>query len=529
MDTGNKTLAQLSEEGKEARYVTLDVGAKISGYTKDYLERLCRLHKVNYLERNIGEHVIELESLLKETHTILLSYEGLTFVDKSELTAPSEAALLKEVEKMEDKSEITPPPYSTQVPNFAQNGRDDAQEKEDMFSFTGRAVVSDAHHPEATPEKQKIVPASTELAKEPVVAEVLPPPVTLTQKKSEPRGAPRTLHNVVHIPIAGGEIIADDEDVPAAASLQDTPAAAKASALPEEQPPVETQPQTESTLAQPLPADEWDERLLGAEAPPDKNTATLREARTTPSPYHPIVTSLDPRDHHEDLPLFPVLIPKEKTPLLPPKSFAAAIPSGEHADANHLLTHTEAAAPVEAAQQAPRVAGGSPLFGGGDQPQSLRKATSSLPMMRVMPQLPMMPEEHRIDQIASAHLTLHSGPPMLTKSLGFNIAFMAFLALSSFWLLAGTGGTSRGDLAGMLSKQMAAVGETFNNMLTSTVDTGSPTHVQNHDPIDVGAHEFSDEVTITEGETFGTLLVQPIFKDGTGNVTEYTITPVSGN
>ena len=90
MDIGAQTLAQLSLENKEAKYITIEMGSNISGYTKEYLERLCRLNKVIYRIWNNGAFVIELESLLKETHTILLSYEGITFVDKSELSDPTE-------------------------------------------------------------------------------------------------------------------------------------------------------------------------------------------------------------------------------------------------------------------------------------------------------------------------------------------------------------------------------------------------------------------------------------------------------
>ncbi len=86
---GNKTLAVLAEEAKEKHYVTLDVGAKVSGYTKEYLEHLCRINKVESRVWNNGQFVIELESLLTETHTILLSYEDIEFVDKSELEDPT--------------------------------------------------------------------------------------------------------------------------------------------------------------------------------------------------------------------------------------------------------------------------------------------------------------------------------------------------------------------------------------------------------------------------------------------------------
>ena len=72
----------------EKKYVTLETGSKLSGYTQDYLERLCRLRKVGYRIRHDGQFVIELESLLQETQTILLSYDGIPFVDPGELADP---------------------------------------------------------------------------------------------------------------------------------------------------------------------------------------------------------------------------------------------------------------------------------------------------------------------------------------------------------------------------------------------------------------------------------------------------------
>ncbi len=165
MDQSVKTLAQLTEEGKDKKFVTLEVGAKLSGYTKDYLERLCRLNKVEYRLWNNGQHVIELDSLLRETHTILLSYEGITFVDKNELTLPPTvtetfpaSAALKEVTTVAVAPLPPPTPpvqapeeitLAPQIPRFAEMTRSDEKISDlGTLSFVGRSVVSDPLHPE---------------------------------------------------------------------------------------------------------------------------------------------------------------------------------------------------------------------------------------------------------------------------------------------------------------------------------------------------------------------------------------------
>jgi hypothetical protein len=164
MDTGNKTLAQLSEEGKEARYVTLEVASKLSGYTKEYLERLCASHKVHFLIWNNDQRVLELESLLKETHTILLSYEGIDFVDKAALTLPADDAFLVDSQGSEEDSDqdTLAHPLVSPIPHFVENGRlsSSRESHAGMFSFTGRAVVSDSQHPGGTKEEETHVPIS---------------------------------------------------------------------------------------------------------------------------------------------------------------------------------------------------------------------------------------------------------------------------------------------------------------------------------------------------------------------------------
>src|SRR3989344_6375020 len=87
MDSDRKTLAELSSEVKEKKYVTLEVGSKISGYAPEYLDRWCRLDKVEHGLLAKGGFALELQSLLRETHTILISDIGIVFVEDKDLVA----------------------------------------------------------------------------------------------------------------------------------------------------------------------------------------------------------------------------------------------------------------------------------------------------------------------------------------------------------------------------------------------------------------------------------------------------------
>jgi len=88
MDPERKTLADLSKEVKEKKYITLDTASKLSGYTIEYLERLCRLDKLEHRTILKGGFAIELQSLLRETHTLLISDNEIDFVDQRELAPP---------------------------------------------------------------------------------------------------------------------------------------------------------------------------------------------------------------------------------------------------------------------------------------------------------------------------------------------------------------------------------------------------------------------------------------------------------
>lgn len=251
MDTGNKTLAQLSEEGKEAKYVTLDVGSKLSGYTKEYLERLCSMRKVDYLLWNNEQHVIELKSLLNETHTILLSYEGLTFVDKAGLSVPPQEPTPFDASETDTDIPVgAPTPLFTPIPHFAEQGRLPSRDASaGSFSFTGRAVVSDSRHPENTKDEDTRIPVlvfneDVVAAEEPIIVHTSTPQVEVqsAEQQSSPAPVPAS---VVHIPI----------------TQHREPAASSPTAVPV-------------------------------------------------SIYHPIQTSADATLHHETLPLFPELLDK---------------------------------------------------------------------------------------------------------------------------------------------------------------------------------------------------------------------------
>ena len=170
MDTPQKTLEQISEESKDVRYLSLDTASRISGYTKDYLERLCRLHKVNCRVRGNGEFAIELGSLLKETHTILLSYEGISFLERGEfadMSAPSahppkefspatslgkEADSLRSVDSVVAKEQVTTRPG----PDFGEEHKTQ-RAVEPGVRFVGRPVVSGGSVPKALAVKREEV------------------------------------------------------------------------------------------------------------------------------------------------------------------------------------------------------------------------------------------------------------------------------------------------------------------------------------------------------------------------------------
>ena len=138
MDDG-KTLAQLVEEGHEKKFVSLETASKISGYTPEYLKRLCSGDIAEYRLRPDGTCAIELSALLRATQTLLVSYDGIQFIDKGTLieATPIQATV------------------STQqsVGNTKETNREEPEEggrvkQQGALSYVGRSVMSDPDHPD---------------------------------------------------------------------------------------------------------------------------------------------------------------------------------------------------------------------------------------------------------------------------------------------------------------------------------------------------------------------------------------------
>jgi len=223
MDIGQKTLGQLSAERNEKKYVTLDTASKISGYTKDYLERLCRLGKMEYRLSLSGQYAPELESLLRETHTILVSFEGIQFSGKEETSDPPAVVHSSNISQPEE-------PTTSSVRS---------EEKKNAFTFVTRPVLSRAVEPRsAAASAPTPVPASSSVspAELPQVSAMFQAPrVAVSVQSGEEEGweslvrpvakpvsetlSPRlaresseTIHKAVHLEIFDADMLARHRD-----------------------------------------------------------------------------------------------------------------------------------------------------------------------------------------------------------------------------------------------------------------------------------------------------------------------------
>lgn len=299
MDGELKTLDQLSGSPGDKKYITLDTGSQISGYTKDYLERLCRLDKVECGEwaRGKGQFVVELNSLLRETHTLLISHDGLLFVDKREVTLPESRSALGAV----------PSP---------------GKQPESSASIVFQPSSAPQSIPTWTSSKIPLSPP--------------PPPAMIFQPPPSMQPA---------VPLPPPSVVAQTPSQPPVPSLSPSPAPI----LPQQNfggqaapPPPPPPPASASRAPTPLPAyeDEWD-KLLFAGAnnipeepieikPPPLSTAVPSPAPLyeTPSLYRPIETSVDPTPHYDPAPLFPPLT-KKVSDASAPLSVSPAPPSPE--------------------------------------------------------------------------------------------------------------------------------------------------------------------------------------------------------
>jgi hypothetical protein len=338
MDTGSKSLAQLSEEGKEKKYVTVEIGSKVSGYTKDYLERLCRLRKVEYLLRPDGGFALELESLLNETHTILLSYEGVTFMEKSSLIEPPVAEkkelfqsdALKEVVDLSVSTPLADEPVVTEeqsvdapvqvhaqpIPRFGDvNHLNQQAYGGNPFSFVGRPIISDGSNVEPIEEKEIHIPIGGGEREAPATPNAIHHsiPVSLadrTEKAPVAPVAPPAPEPVHHEP-THLKIVVDQKTPMNAASAKTV---SPSTTVPHPSVPVKLSVKSGADGEQ--KTDDWDNLLFGAHAQPVDHTPPLPIKDKMPLPqipiappsvFHPIQTSVDASAHHDDGPLFPTI------------------------------------------------------------------------------------------------------------------------------------------------------------------------------------------------------------------------------
>jgi hypothetical protein len=458
------------------------VGSKLSGYTKEYLERLCVLHKVNFLLWNNDQHVIELESLLKETQTILLSYEGLDFVDKAGLSVPPAEPFnlerIKEVSAQDEQAR----PLAASIPHFVESGRLPSRElNAGMFSFTGRAVVSDSRHPNDTEDKETHIPISVlheGAAEQPAVLSRASTPVILEKKSEVPPAALQ--HMPLHMTVVQHhETPVMSQNTVKKVSLPVT----RESSIP---PPV-------------LPVhDDWEEHLFGGSltpaiaTPPPAPEALLPATPPVALPYHPIHTSVDASPHHEDLPLFPKLIDKSLLPAL--------LPAAKEEEKIPVRTAPSSVAPSEN------------IISAKDPSPVWQPPRSSLPVMRVMSQA-LMSEQKNLPQRAPEHHLAVLEPHPLMKSVGFNMSFALLFLIPSFIVWSGML-TRDAGVSSVKEMNLAAVG-----VLDET--QAEPKESAPVFPAQEEQREFSDEVVVAAGETPHSVLVQPIFKEGAGMVHEY--------
>ncbi len=515
MDTGSKTLAQLSEENKEKKYVTLDTGSKISGYTKDYLERLCRLNKVEYRLWSNGSLVIELESLLRETQAILLSYEGITFVERSELTDPvpqvvgnilsstlSDVAAPVVVQTIQSFRDT--PAFKSGIAQSVPTFGDTIIDRNAPVSFVGRAVVSDALHPEEKSEKK------TPVAK--AAPAVIATPVQVVAPIAKSEG------EVVSVPINKFNMSAIRNEDKSQEVVAPTPELSQVKSVSEK-------------VREHIPivainsADDWDAQLLGNHQEKIAATKMNVPTETHATPVHVPIENVTSR---------------EEQGFIPPPGQKVIIFSENDSNKEVLLTIPttgEEGKPVQEVQLIEQALPRVPVA----NPQSPLIATtahvplpavSSVPLLTSAPELNIPPAKKELPIKAEAvlpmvtpehHLTPYETHPLM-RSTGFNIVFAALLLATSFTAL---GGRALEGVSGRLNTAdyVAGVGATDSEP-PSSVSLATPS--DGRDALKKGERAmlpFSNEIIATSGSKENTVIIRPVFKDGPGKPYLYILVP----
>ena len=484
MDTPQKTLEQISEESKDVRYLSLDTASRISGYTKDYLERLCRLHKVNCRVRGNGEFAIELGSLLKETHTILLSYEGISFLERGEfadMSAPSahppkefspatslgkEADSLRSVDSVVAKEQVTTRPG----PDFGEEHKTQ-RAVEPGVRFVGRPVVSGG-----------------------------PVPKALAVKREEVAAAPLDPWDAMLL----------------GSSLKEAGAQA---------PSEDTRPSPYRPLKTSLDAAaHYDPAPLFPPLIPKKEQRTVFDPKDPKSlstifyaaPKSDISQAKTSFGLNDALASFP---PPEYFPLKNLTFLASTKRSWTGSEA----APTSSALPLAATAPKASEVFAEKISAVPATPSDVRRTAGKLPELRVMP-VPVLSASppktpvvlSALPEIAPPHALLSKEEHVpivvevhpLMKSAGFNIASLALLVGSALLLLGGT--FPRGEFFASF----------FQQYIAGVAGVDPQNEAIEKEP-DENALLFSDEVVVAPGRDPQTILVQPVFRDGAGSVHEF--------
>lgn len=549
-DTGTKTLAQLEEEGKEKKYVTLETGAKISGYTKEYLERLCRLNQVDYRMWNNGQLVIELESLLGATKAILLSYDGINFVDRRELMDPTPQIVGKILadtfaEVSGSRPSIAPgdaKSLAQPIPTFLNANRIPraGEGPDEQVSVVGRPVnanrelfgderevhipVADAGTkaaavsiaPSPSAKSDKAPDGATVAARPPLPPSPYRPIATSVDASVHhdpaplfpPVGRERNAGPVVVLPKMAGEEGAS-APIPHRGAVH-------LAIVKEERPPLVRPASVGVPTREIHTADEWDRLLFHGDSAGD---AALHD----PAVEHVSqVNTIPPRgprfgaDGSSGREIPPVQ--SAATPASAPRVMSAVPPERRDTPATKKYPAIPVLMPVPHA------------------PARVVRGTEHAPALRVMPgrdravaertvpkrldPIPPVPASRNLPAAPSEHHLALLEPHPLMKSTGFNAAF---LLLAGGMLALALGGVAvdrvRSLLAGSPEEYVASAalpGLTFSG-------AAGEEHALSEDTLP--ALPFSDPVIAVESDDGTTILVQPLFETGAGEVYEYR--PVS--
>ena len=510
---------QLSpQSGEEKKYVTLETGSRLSGYTQDYLERLCRLNKIDYRLWNNGQFVIELNSLLNETHTILLSYDGISFVDKGELADPVPKVvgtmLSSALKEMNSVAAMPPPPVA-----FAVSASREISNTDDREQRGSPLLMSRSPDLQTVSSQEKIPEVKMELPTPPPSV-----PIASVEGKDAIAFAPSVIRaTMIEVPLPAAVAVPIKQSLP----------------LFIPRPLAVSQP-TDSEIASEVHHDDWDVLLLGGHP-------LVLEEKSAPAPvhgdipasslYHPIQTSIDPSAHYDPAPLFPVLNPtgivklakretQEHLVVVVPKPPVDTYGPGQRVIVyapEDLLKNTKKEE-IPVTPPAEKSEGSNPPLSipipPPQVPATIIRSAGAVPSLRVMPGLPDVPLKNLPMNTEEHHLSAPT-PHALMKKTGSVLGLATILMISSVFFL--------GSVLPAIFNRLSPQNNAAVYVAGAAAALSGP---EQNEPASSGqANElilpFSDQVVVSLGTAPNSIIVRPVFKDKTGRSYEYAIVPVA--